>query len=153
MTVAQFKKWLETRIQYLRGLPDYQEQEDHAYGLELLEEAYQNAVDLNLPECVAACKQGPVTVRLLECLAAIPEPESDTFTPPEIAQLLSVSADTVLGWIRSRELKASNIAARTSNRPRWVVRKSDLETFLKNRQPEPSKRATKIESSFKRYST
>jgi excisionase family DNA binding protein len=90
---------------------------------------------------------------LAECLAACPEPSRDTLTPPEVAKQLSVSSDTVLAWIRSGELAAANIASRTSNRPRWIIKKTDLDRYLKGRQPETAAPPKKLESSFKRYST
>jgi len=52
------------------------------------------------------------------------------FTPPQIAEAYGVSPDKVLGWIRSGELQAINIATRaTGRRPRYVVRESDLRAF------------------------
>jgi hypothetical protein len=41
----------------------------------------------------------------------------------------------VLAWIRSGELKASNLSK--GSRPRYRVTPDDLAAFLKSRQPEP----------------
>ncbi len=160
MNYAQFKKWLESKRKELAHFASYYE--DYTIknyrAATIATEASQHAANLHLHELMRVwgeqAEVSEVDRYLVECLGAIPEPESDTLTPPEIAGQLSVSNDTVLAWIRNGELKASNIAARTSTRPKWIVRKAELDTFLKNRQPETNgKRSTKIESSFKRYST
>jgi excisionase family DNA binding protein len=62
-------------------------------------------------------------------------PTGDVLTPPQVARQLSVDASTVIGWIRSGELKGSNIG-KGSQRPRYRIQQSDLEAFLKSRQPE-----------------
>jgi hypothetical protein len=54
--------------------------------------------------------------------------------PGDVAELLHVSPHTVLGWIRTTQLKASNIA--TGMRPRYVIQRTDLDRFLASRQPE-----------------
>ena len=51
--------------------------------------------------------------------------------PPQIAKELRVSPDTVLGWINTKQLKAANVA--TGNRPRYKIRRYDLDRFLKLR--------------------
>ncbi len=63
------------------------------------------------------------------------ETTTDTLKPGDVAKQLSVSPATVIGWIRSGQLKAANIAK--GPRPRYVIRPSDLDAFLKMRQPEP----------------
>jgi excisionase family DNA binding protein len=50
-------------------------------------------------------------------------------TPPAIARRLGVSRDTVLGWIASGELRALNVAPRSSRRPRWRIAPEDLAAF------------------------
>jgi hypothetical protein len=50
----------------------------------------------------------------------LPAAERD-ISPPEFALLKSVSVNTVLGWIKSGELKATNLASRTSRRPRYRI--------------------------------
>jgi excisionase family DNA binding protein len=62
--------------------------------------------------------------------------QQDTFlTPPEVARLLRVSADKVLGWIRRGELKAVNVSNR--DQPRYRVRREHLEEFLAAREVQP----------------
>ena len=56
-------------------------------------------------------------------------------TPPEIAKLLRVSSDKVLGWIRKAELTAINVG--DGNRPRYRIRSEDLDSFLRSREVQP----------------
>jgi hypothetical protein len=63
-----------------------------------------------------------------------PKP-STTMNPADVAKQLKVSPATVIGWIRSGQLKAANLAK--GPRPRYVVQRDDLNAFLKMRQPEP----------------
>ena len=59
-------------------------------------------------------------------------------TPPEIAKLLRVSSEKVLGWIRKAELTAINVG--DGSRPRYRIRREDLDSFLRSREvqsPEP----------------
>lgn len=76
----------------------------------------------------------------------------DLLKPQQVAQQLGVSPDTVLGWIRSGQLKAANLGA---NRARYVIDRQAVDEFLRKRQPEPpEKRPPKRRPSsegFKRY--
>jgi hypothetical protein len=56
------------------------------------------------------------------------------FTPPQVARLYGVSHDKILGWIHAGELRAINIAAKRSARPRWVVGQQDLVAFERSRE-------------------
>ena len=56
-------------------------------------------------------------------------------TPPEIAKLLRVSPEKVLCWIRKAELKAINISE--GFRPRYRIRREDLDLFLRSREVQP----------------
>ena len=60
---------------------------------------------------------------------------SEILNPPEVAEMLRVSPETVHGWIRSRQLKAANVAGPGSRRPRWKVKREDLDAFLARRRP------------------
>ncbi len=66
MTVSQFQRWLESRIQFAEWLDEYGNPEDHVYAQGFIEEAYHYAVSLRLPECAEVCKPGPVIVRMFE---------------------------------------------------------------------------------------
>jgi excisionase family DNA binding protein len=52
--------------------------------------------------------------------------------PTEIAKLLRVSQDKVLGWIRRAQLRAVNVS--DSVRPRYRVSQESLDDFLKARE-------------------
>lgn len=56
-------------------------------------------------------------------------------TPPEIAKLLRVSSEMVLGWIRKAELKVVNVSE--GFRPRYRIRREDLDLFLRSREVQP----------------
>ncbi len=58
-------------------------------------------------------------------------------TPPKIAAELSVRVGKVLAWIRRGELTAVNVAQAVGGRPRWRIRRADLEDFLLRRQCQP----------------
>jgi len=58
-------------------------------------------------------------------------------TPPQVAARLGVDPSKVLGWIRSGELRAANIATRRGGRARWVISELDLAAFLAARAAVP----------------
>lgn len=94
------------------------------------------------------------------CLEALDAPKAveqgDTLTPRAVAKLLKKSPDAVLAWIKSGELRASNLG--NGRKPRWTVTKDDLNEFLKSKQPpkpEPPKKrikAPQIPGGYNRYS-
>jgi excisionase family DNA binding protein len=67
---------------------------------------------------------------------AQPRPVRTVLTPPQVAKQLGVDPATVIGWIRSKQLRASNVG-KGEQRPRYRIQQSDLDAFLKTRQPEP----------------
>lgn len=65
------------------------------------------------------------------------------FSPPEVARLFGVNPGKVLGFIRSGELPAVNVAASLTGRPRWRISPSDLAIFEQRRsagKPPPVRR-------------
>jgi hypothetical protein len=48
-------------------------------------------------------------------------PPTQYLTPPQLAKRWGVNTTKVLGWVRSGELRAVNLAARRDGRPRWRV--------------------------------
>lgn len=52
-------------------------------------------------------------------------------TPPQFAEFIGVSAEKVLGWIRTGELRAINLSQ--SSRPRWKIVAKDAQAFLDGR--------------------
>ncbi|MCY2988508.1 MAG: helix-turn-helix domain-containing protein [Planctomycetota bacterium] len=55
-------------------------------------------------------------------------------TPPQIARELAIRESKIAAWIRSGELTACNIAEHVGGKPRWRIRRTDLEAFLLRRQ-------------------
>jgi hypothetical protein len=75
---------------------------------------------------------------------------SDKLRPADVAKQLQVSPAKVIGWIRSGQLKAANIA--TGPRPRYVIQRDDLDRFLSSRQPDlPQQKRHRIKTRSKRY--
>lgn len=80
------------------------------------------------------------------------EIERTHITPPTIAAELGTSVDTVLGLIRSGQLKASNLGQRV--RPRWRVSRADLQAFLdarSNQRPKPAPRRRRQPEAVPQY--
>lgn len=88
-----------------------------------------------LAACIAAAKANAEKTEPAQQSKDIP------LKPTDVAKLLSVSPATVIDWIRTNQLKASNLAS--GNRPRYAIRREDLDAFLKMRQPEPPVRRSK----------
>lgn len=67
--------------------------------------------------------------------ASQPAPNSDKHgvTPPELARRWGVKPDKVLGWIRSGELAAINLAENPAGRPRYLIEESAIEAFASRR--------------------
>lgn len=68
--------------------------------------------------------------------------ERTHITPPLVAAKLGCSVETVLRFIHSGALRASNLGQ--SIRPRWRISKADLQAFLDARSnqkpPKPTRR-------------
>jgi excisionase family DNA binding protein len=143
MSPTQFKNWLTDRLTAIEpriGEPPGSEwaaivadAKQHCYALGWHDFA------LSLPD--AEKVKTPLTAanQLRRCLAMLDTPpavpDADVLDPPDVASLLKCSPDTVRDWIRSGQLRASNVAS--GNRPRWKIQRSDLETFLQTRQADP----------------
>jgi transposase len=63
--------------------------------------------------------------------------EKTFLKPPAIAKRYGVSNAKVIGWIRSGELAAINLASRGCTRPRYAVSPESLEQFERARQVVP----------------
>ena len=75
-------------------------------------------------------------------------------TPPQIAARYGCKAETVVGWIRSGELKALNLAKRGSMKPRFRVSPEALEAFELARSVvprEPTVRRPQRDLQIKRF--
>jgi hypothetical protein len=64
-------------------------------------------------------------------------------TPPQIAARLAVKPEKILGWIRSGELSAVNVAKNVDGRPRWRVDPAELDKFLIRRSATPAPKVTR----------
>lgn len=63
-----------------------------------------------------------------------PVSELDYLRPPQIAKLLGVTHGTTIGWIRAGMLAASDLSLPGATRPRFFVRREDLDDFISSRQ-------------------
>ena len=62
-----------------------------------------------------------------------PAVAAEWLTPPEVAALLRVRLEKVLGWVHDGRLLAVNVASDGSTRPRWRISQAALEAFLNAR--------------------
>ena len=72
-------------------------------------------------------------------------------TPPQLAERWSVGPDKVLAWIRSGELRASNIAKRAGGRPRYLIDPADADAFWARRsleKPPPMQRRKRRDTEY-----
>jgi excisionase family DNA binding protein len=58
---------------------------------------------------------------------------TEFLSPPDAAKVVGVSPDKIRTFIERNELAACNLALNLGGRPRWRIRRSDLEDFLKRR--------------------
>lgn len=64
-------------------------------------------------------------------------------TVPQLADEYGVTQHTVLGWIRSGELAAVNVARKSGGRPQWRISREAIERFEAGRTATPKPAATK----------
>jgi excisionase family DNA binding protein len=63
---------------------------------------------------------------------------SSTFSVKDLTERYGVGEHTVLGWIRSGELRAVNVGRHQgAKKPRWRITQEALETFEMARTPTP----------------
>ncbi len=77
-------------------------------------------------------------------------------SPPELAKQWGVSADKIVGFIRSGELRAIDVSSRRgSPRPRFLIDIKDIELFEVNRAVVPpapkTKRRRKRDTTVKEF--
>jgi excisionase family DNA binding protein len=160
MTTTQFRRWLQERIDEMAEIaenhpPDETDRWLADYGGMLVRQASKIASELGLIDAYERCRvrfafPADAHALLSYCLSCVPEEEMPTqathpyLTPPQVAKTLRVRRDKVLGWIRSGQLRASNVAARRGGRPRYRIEWSDLHAFIQNRLiqlPPPPRRS------------
>lgn len=71
--------------------------------------------------------------------------QNQRITPREYAKHLRIKPSTVLGWIRSGELRAVNISRSVSSKkPRYLIDAIDIESFENRRSNFKPQRTTAI---------
>lgn len=101
-----------------------------------VETTYAHFLELtNSPEAAATLVLAAVTVK--------GQPKS-VLTPPELAEELGTTPETVIGWINTGKLRAANVG-KGKLRARYRIKRTDVDAFLDG--PEPRK----PDGSFKLY--
>jgi hypothetical protein len=59
----------------------------------------------------------------------IAAPRKTKVSPPQLAAQWGVDVHKIIGWIRSGELRAVNLATRRDGRPRYAIDVADLAAF------------------------
>lgn len=67
-------------------------------------------------------------------MSAVPFPAF--LTPSQLAKEIGTSVDTVLAWIHSKQLIATDVSRSAGERPRWRIDRNDLAGFLNRRRTE-----------------
>lgn len=62
-------------------------------------------------------------------------------TVPQLSRQWGVSTNKVVAFIRSGELRATNLATSTAGRPRYAIDLADVESFERARQVMPASSA------------
>jgi len=77
------------------------------------------------------------------------------FTVRDISESRAVSIDVVLAWIKSGQLRATDVSRAAGKKPRWRIAPSDLAAFEETRSstpmPKPQRRRRKAETPVKEY--
>lgn len=137
-----FSKWINAARKELRAAYDADPTAETTGPLagRIGNEASKRAANERLHDCIEHWSEQnsdslAVDAYLVRCLAAIERIESERnprlLTPGDVACRTGSSVDTVLNWIRTGFLKASDVA--TGERPRYVIRPEDYQSFLRSR--------------------
>lgn len=102
----------------------------HAHELALNHHAAE-AIDI-ARRVTGPLSPGEGRVVLARMIASLTDDQNDLLNISDVCELLSVSPATVAEWIESKQLRASNLSK--SIRPRWLIRRTDLDCFLEFRQ-------------------
>jgi excisionase family DNA binding protein len=146
--MSTYRHWLLAQLRFAENIDAHPEpQVQHFDDLrQVIAEASKRAAAAGLPDAVKACKirRGAISAGiarevLARCLAAVPgksQVKKERLTPPQVAKRYGVSADTVRQWIETGELRAANVAAPGTKRPRYRIEASALADFDKRRTAE-----------------
>ena len=98
---------------------------------------HANLVRAPIPDCDVIDAKRYVAA----CVAASSRTteKAEALTPPNAAKLLGITPEAVIALIRSGELKGSNIG-NGSQRPRFRVTKTAIDSYLENRNVEPPRK-------------
>ncbi|RIK73292.1 MAG: hypothetical protein DCC68_25165 [Planctomycetota bacterium] len=139
-----FANWLKKQLNAIDRLENHPDPPECVFDdvAATIAEAGRRAAKAGVVKAVEACqiRPGPVAISLArkilaECLAVI-DNESGSLTPPEVAKRLGVSPETVIGWIRSGELKAANVG-KGKKRARYRIEPDALAEFQQRRSNAP----------------
>ncbi|MEZ6055480.1 MAG: helix-turn-helix domain-containing protein [Planctomycetaceae bacterium] len=116
-------------------------------SIDRLSEALTNLLEAELSErSLPDDLPGRIRATIERCLSR------DTracLTPPELAVEWGVSPDKILTWIRSGELRATNIAVTQGGRPRYRIDREAIDDFKRrraNHSPPPPQRRRQTSS-------
>lgn len=132
-TIESYRRWLQKKLDWMEEFPPHNMSLiDWEEANEIVERAKEYAFLLKVKAKTTV--KAPPRQQLVELFNATepPEPPPTALTPPQVAKQLGVAPETVISWIRTGFLVASNLA--TGTRPRYVVKPSDLEDFMASRQ-------------------
>jgi excisionase family DNA binding protein len=88
---------------------------------------------------------------LAEAIATTAIEPDGPLTANDVAEQLGVTSETVIEWIKAGQLKGANVG-KGMQRGRYRILPSDLDAFLRSRQPErPDARSPRKASSVKNY--
>ena len=62
---------------------------------------------------------------------------SNTLSVRDLCERYAVTEHTVLGWIRTGELRAVNVGRNSARKPRWRITQESMAAFEQLRTPTP----------------
>ncbi len=129
-TAQQLRRWLESKIQWAEGSEEFNQSENRE-AQSLIGQAYEHAIDLRLPAAAAAARRGPVRVRLLEVLNALPESKADLLTVPQAAAKFNLGERTIYRMVE-QGLQVTRVGRAVRIKPLDLQRYlADQETLLR----------------------
>lgn len=152
MTKQELRRWLKATIAELNRLEAYPDLPFHVFeeAAEVVRQAGRHAALLGYAAVARRCADcttdalalSTARAELAACVAAVDckAEKPDALNAAQVAKTLAVRKQKVLDWIRSGELRASNVGS--GYQPRWRITRADLDVFLagRNPTPRPSKR-------------